>query len=126
MIRKHFVLLSALMVTMAVYAEGSVAPTPDYTVIKRKYPYDPKNPNRSKIPGLDRYLQVTFYNGTLAVEFPEYAESGVVTIGTGAFDVFTATIDRSCNKVELPSLSGEFLLTVTFDNGDVYEGEISL
>ena len=59
-----------------------------------------------------------------SIGHPEEAESATVTLSTGAFPVFSAGIDRSYPCVELPALTGDFILTVTFDNGDEYEGEI--
>ena len=126
--KQIFVMLGCLITLMS-YAEGNTDPIPnsDFTIIKKKKPNPDPNPNpvRPRVPGIDRFLTVSFSNGVMTVEMPGDAESGVVTIGTGAFEVFTAAIDRSCNTVELPPLSGEFLLTVTFDNDDVYEGEVA-
>ena len=48
----------------------------------------------------------------------------LLAILAGGIPVFSAGIDRSYPCVELPDLSGDFILTVTFDNGDEYEGEI--
>ena len=61
----------------------------------------------------------------MTIDFPEEAESAIVTLSTGAFPVFSAGIDRGYPCVELPALTGDFILNVTFDNGDEYEGEIS-
>ena len=76
------------------------------------------------MPGRIETLEVRYSEGMLLVDFPEDTESATVTLSTGAFPVFSAGIDRGYPCVELPDLSGDFILTVTFDNGDEYEGEI--
>ncbi|MBD5269280.1 MAG: hypothetical protein HDS43_01480 [Bacteroides sp.] len=50
--------------------------------------------------------------------------TALLAILAGGIPVFSAGIDRSYPCVELPDLSGDFILNVTFDNGDEYEGEI--
>ena len=88
-------------------------------------PPPPVNPGRPKMPPMVEYLHGSYVDGVLSVDFPEEAESATVTLSTGAFPVFSAGIDRGYPCVELPALTGDFLLNVTFDNGDEYEGEIS-
>ena len=127
--------LAGLAVSLPMYAvtpgtdpvpgTGSDA-DPYLPIYKRKFPRDP---NRKRTPsrdnGLDEVLYVCVVNGTMAIDFLEDTESATVTLSTGAFPVFSAGIDRGYPCVELPDLSGDFILTVTFDNGDEYEGEIS-
>ena len=76
------------------------------------------------MPGRIETLEVRYSEGMLLVDFPEDTEAATVTLSTGAFPVFSAGIDRGYPCVELPALTGDFILTVTFDNGDEYEGEI--
>ena len=95
--------------------------------IKKKndpLPPPPVNPGRPMMPPMVEYLHGSYVDGVLSIDFSEEAESATVTLSTGAFPVFSAGIDRSYPCVELPGLSGDFLLNVTFDNGDEYEGEI--
>ena len=87
-------------------------------------PPPPVNPGRPKMPPMVQYLHGSYVNGVLSIDFPEDTESATVTLSTGAFPVFSAGIDRGYPCVELPALTGDFILNVTFDNGDEYEGEI--
>ena len=88
-------------------------------------PPPPVNPGRPKMPPMVEYLHGSYVDGVLSIDFPEDTESATVTLSTGAFPVFSAGIDRGYPCVELPALTGDFILNVTFDNGDEYEGEIS-
>ena len=87
-------------------------------------PPPPVNPGRPKMPPMVEYLHGSYVDGVLSIDFPEDTESATVTLSTGAFPVFSAGIDRGYPCVELPALTGDFILNVTFDNGDEYEGEI--
>ena len=104
---------------------GIVSPG-DVTLKKKPNPVPPPPlvPGRPKSPAATQYLHASFEDGVLFVDFPEETESATVTFSTGAFPVFSAGIDRGYPCVELPDLSGDFILNVTFDNGDEYEGEI--
>ncbi|MDE7496851.1 MAG: hypothetical protein K2M67_08395 [Muribaculaceae bacterium] len=104
---------------------GIVSPG-DVTLRKKPKPVPPPvDPDRPRSPAATQYLHASFEDGVLFVDFPEETESATVTLSTGAFSVFSAGIDRGYPCVELPDLTGDFLLNVTFDNGDEYEGEIS-
>ena len=125
--KRSLILPLGVLLSTAVYADGVVTPTPgpDYTVViikRRKNPVP--TPTHPRMPGRIETLEVRYSEGMLLVDFPEETESATVTLSTGAFPVFSAGIDRGYPCVELPDLSGDFILTVTFDNGDEYEGEI--
>ncbi|MDE7496136.1 MAG: hypothetical protein K2M67_04735 [Muribaculaceae bacterium] len=126
--KRSLLLPLGVLISTAVYADGVVTPTPgpDYTVViikRRKNPVP--TPTHPRMPGRIETLEVRYSEGMLLVDFPEDTESATVTLSTGAFPVFSAGIDRGYPCMELPDLSGDFLLNVTFDNGDEYEGEIS-
>ena len=126
--KRSLILPLGVLLSTAVYADGVVTPTPgpDYTVViikRRKNPVP--TPTHPRMPGRIETLEVRYSEGMLLVDFPEDTESATVTLSTGAFPVFSAGIDRGYPCVELPALTGDFLLNVTFDNGDEYEGEIS-
>ena len=125
--KRSLILPLGVLLSTAVYADGVVTPTPgpDYTVViikRRKNPVP--TPTHPRMPGRIETLEVRYSEGMLLVDFPEDTEAATVTLSTGAFPVFSAGIDRGYPCVELPALTGDFILTVTFDNGDEYEGEI--
>lgn len=132
---RHALLAIVLMASTAAYAEGPTDPAPgtgsgtgtDFTVLikKAKYPKPKPNPNRPRVPGIELFLSVSYSNGMLSVEFPEDADSAEVKLNNGIADVLFTGIDRTDNSLELPPLTGDHLLTVSFDNEDVYEGVIS-
>ena len=125
-------ILAGGILTLPVMADDSVTPpivgvSSDFTV-KKKYtppPPPPVDPDLPNMPPMEQYLHGWYIDGVLSIDFPEDTESATVTLSTGAFPVFSAGIDRGYPCVELPGLSGDFILNVTFDNGDEYEGEIS-
>ena len=126
--KRSLLLPLGVLISTAVYADGVVTPTPgpDYTVViikRRKNPVP--TPTHPRMPGRIETLEIGYSEGMLFVDFPEDTESATVTLSTGTFPVFSAGIDRGYPCVELPALTGDFLLNVTFDNGDEYEGEIS-
>ncbi len=103
---------------------GVTIPTKDIFLLKRK---TKKNPWRPQMPGKDTYISVGVANGILTVEFPGEAEWGVVTLNSGMIDLFSIDITRNDNSVELPyEYTGDFLLKLTFDNGEEYDGGITL
>lgn len=127
MILKSRTILAVFGITMLSITVNAETPTvnPDFIKLKKSRNQN-DSPIRGRVPAMNVWLSVEINNGVLIFEFPEDAEAGVVTIGTGDFTVFSAAIDRTDNSVEIPPLSGNFLLTATFDNGDEYEGEITL
>lgn len=123
-------LVCSLMTLTAFAEENPVTPPgtgdpKDLTLIKKEKKDPPIDPFMPRKPGIHQYLHVSFCNNMLTVDFPEDAETGIVTISTGTFPVYSGSIDRTNNTLELPELTGEFLLTVNFDNGDDYEGGIA-
>ena len=118
-------LLLGFALVAPMFADDPVV-TPGFLELLLKKKKNPgPTPGRPRAPQRDTYLPARVENGFLSVDFPEEAESATVTLSTGAFPVFSAGIDRGYPCVELPDLSGDFILNVTFDNGDEYEGEIS-
>ena len=124
-------ILAGGILTLPAMADDSVTPpivgvSSDFTV-KKKYtpsPPPPVNPGRPKMPPMVQYLHGSYVDGVLSIDFPEDTESATVTLSTGSFPVFSAGIDRGYPCVELPALTGDYILNVTFDNGDEYEGEV--
>ena len=119
--------ISAIAIASMAYAETPTG-NPDSFKLDRKEKLKNNDPVpvRPRMPGMNRWVTAQICNGVLTVEFPSDAEMGTVTIGTGDFTVFAASIDSSDPSVQLPPLSGSFILSIAFDNGDEYEGEIEI